>query len=381
MRPVTQDPARGVGRRVAHDPGDPLITSHCPFCGSGQVVGRSDGTIGCDFCGQAYIVRVQPSFPGMPQPPGGPGAPSDIGPDGGLMDPSMIGPDGMPADGGMPPGDDGGEEGFPPEDDAEGGPGGEGSDSAPPPSGGSDDSKKSPKGKGGKGKKESAIYRGLQGQPLTERQFVRHLAAHASGHDPRVLAALRGESSKARFLAKMGSMRHAAETQPWRPGLGAHEDPWPDLRSSPLWYESGSRSPWDAMTTRRYKGIQEERAPRLQAVHDAVRGATGIPLSHRGPYQPRGQVPRLDTGHAVYLHLDHPRENWHATVLQPGFPGSLDNPYELSRLHLNLGERDEEVPGRVAEALSHPHVQRWLGLTGSGSEDDPWGRQRGPEEW
>ena len=48
--------------RIAHDPGDPQITSHCPFCGSGQIVGRSDGTIGCDFCGMNYIVRVQPAF-------------------------------------------------------------------------------------------------------------------------------------------------------------------------------------------------------------------------------------------------------------------------------------------------------------------------------
>ena len=44
--------------RVAHDPGDPMVATHCPFCGSGQVIGRSDGNIECDFCGQVYLVRV-----------------------------------------------------------------------------------------------------------------------------------------------------------------------------------------------------------------------------------------------------------------------------------------------------------------------------------
>lgn len=190
---------RGIGPRVAHDPGDPLITSHCPFCGSGQVVGRSDGTIGCDFCGQNYIVRVQPAFPGMPQMPGGPGAPSDVGPDGGLVDPGMIGPDGMPADEG-PPGDD---EGAPPfGDDGEGPPPGageEGGDDAPPPSGDGDDSSGPPEKKGDSKKKpppkKAARYRGLQGQLLDEDQYVRHLAAALSGGHPSVLASLRAEAS------------------------------------------------------------------------------------------------------------------------------------------------------------------------------------------
>ena len=201
---------RGVGPRVAHDPGDPLITSHCPFCGSGQVVGRSDGTIGCDFCGQNYIVRVQPAFPGMPQMPGGPGAPSDVGPDGGLVDPGMIGPDGMPVDEG-PPGDD---EGAPPfgEDDGEGPPPGageEGGDGAPPPSGDGDDSKGPPPGKGDSKKKppkKASLrrYRGLQGQLLDEGQYVRHLAAALSGNHPAVLATLRAEAAQAPRTAHSG---------------------------------------------------------------------------------------------------------------------------------------------------------------------------------
>jgi len=189
----------GVGRRLAHDPGDPLVTSHCPFCGSGQVVGRSDGTIGCDFCGQNYIVRVQPAFPGMPQMPMGPGAPSDTGPDGGLLDPGMVGPDGMPADGGGPPPGDAmpedGPEGVPPE--------GDGADAPPGDDGGDDDTPFPPKkdkksGKGGN-KKKSVLFRGLDGQPLTEEQLVRHLAVRLSGADPRVMARLRAEGARRRI--------------------------------------------------------------------------------------------------------------------------------------------------------------------------------------
>lgn len=201
--------AQGIGTRIAHDPGDPLITSHCPFCGSGQVVGRSDGTIGCEFCGQNYIVRVQPAFPGMPQMPGPGGAPSDIGPDGGMVDPGMIGPDGMPADGGMPPDDgdpdaDPGDGGAPPfgggGGDDDGGDGGDDSGGPPPGAKKKDSGGPPPKGKGkgkGKSKKKGALirtYRGLGGQVLTEDQFVRHMAVALSGSHPAVLAAVRREA-------------------------------------------------------------------------------------------------------------------------------------------------------------------------------------------
>jgi hypothetical protein len=197
--------------RVAHDPGDPQITSHCPFCGSGQIVGRSDGTIGCDFCGMNYIVRVQPAFPGMPQAPGMGGAPTDVGPDGMPVDPAMegeVGPDGMPIDpamegevppdggfppeegeeeGGFPPGEDEGagedEGGFPPDDGDE--------DDAPPPP-----PEKKPKGKPkGKGKKEGR-YRTVAGDLLDEDSYIRHLAVLHSGGSPAVLAALREEAGR-----------------------------------------------------------------------------------------------------------------------------------------------------------------------------------------
>lgn len=157
---------------------------NCPFCGSGQVVGRSDGTIMCDFCGQAYIVRVQPAFPGMPQMPAGPGAPSDVGPDGGMIPPGAVGPDGMPMDPGMEEDDE--DAGSPDGDDGAPPSGG------PPPGGGkpgdSGSGKKPPKGK-----KESA-YRGFDGQALNEDQYVRHLAVALSGAHPAVMAALRADA-------------------------------------------------------------------------------------------------------------------------------------------------------------------------------------------
>jgi hypothetical protein len=177
--------------RIAHDPGDPQITSHCPFCGSGQVTGRSDGTIDCAFCGMNYIVRVQPAFPGMPQQPMGPGALTDMGPElgpGGQEDLGM-GPPGMGMPGeedeGFPPDDEGGDEGPPPGDDGgapSGGPEDDGGDSgAPPPpdsKGGGDKDPGSGK-KPPKGKKKGSLYRPLadgseaEAEPDPEDRFGR----------------------------------------------------------------------------------------------------------------------------------------------------------------------------------------------------------------
>lgn len=72
-------------RKVAHDSGDGETIYHCPFCGSGQVVGGSDGTIECEFCQSHFTVQVQPDMPTMPQTvngqpsnmPGMPGGPAN----------------------------------------------------------------------------------------------------------------------------------------------------------------------------------------------------------------------------------------------------------------------------------------------------------------
>lgn len=52
---------------LAHDSGDNAIINHCPFCGSGAVVGKGAGTVGCDFCHTNFTVQVQPAHPFMPQ--------------------------------------------------------------------------------------------------------------------------------------------------------------------------------------------------------------------------------------------------------------------------------------------------------------------------
>lgn len=44
-----------------------LHTANCPFCGAGQLTGRSDGTAECGFCGTAFTVQVQPSLSTQPQ--------------------------------------------------------------------------------------------------------------------------------------------------------------------------------------------------------------------------------------------------------------------------------------------------------------------------
>lgn len=52
---------------IAHDSGDNAIINHCPFCGSGAVVGKGTGTVGCEFCHTNFTVQVQPAHPFMPQ--------------------------------------------------------------------------------------------------------------------------------------------------------------------------------------------------------------------------------------------------------------------------------------------------------------------------
>ncbi len=68
--------------KLAHDEGDPKKISHCPFCGSGQVVRRSDDAIECGYCKNHFTVRAQPVYPGAPQVPElfSPDAPLDLEP-------------------------------------------------------------------------------------------------------------------------------------------------------------------------------------------------------------------------------------------------------------------------------------------------------------
>lgn len=61
--------SRGVPiRHFAHQPveGDDTIW-HCPWCGSGQIIARSDGTVQCNFCSRVFTVSLQPEHAEMPQ--------------------------------------------------------------------------------------------------------------------------------------------------------------------------------------------------------------------------------------------------------------------------------------------------------------------------
>jgi len=168
-------------QRLAHDSGDGTTIMHCPFCGGGQVIGRSDGTVECEFCGTAFTVQVQPVYSGFPQTVNGmpfpiPGMPGQIGgpplaP--GPMDSAPLPPGAEPDDGSNPfaDGDDdaaGGGDAPPFADDSS-------SDAPPDDSSDSDGPPPPPKGKS-KSKKSSALYRTASGARLSEQAFVEYLA-------------------------------------------------------------------------------------------------------------------------------------------------------------------------------------------------------------
>jgi hypothetical protein len=367
---TTMTRPRGVGRKIAHDPGDPLVTSHCPFCGSGQVVGRSDGTIGCDFCGQAYIVRVQPAFPGMPQMPNGPGAPSDVGPDG-MVDPGMIGPDGMPMDGGPPP-----EEGDPDGGGPPFAPGGDDDDAPSKGDGKEDDSGSGPPPKGKSKKKSSLAYRGVHGQPLTEEQLIRHIAVVASGRDPRVMARLRA-AGRSRRTAGIGMTGPSSEWMPFMRGLSnASRAP---LKRSPHNFAMGQHEP----TGKWYMAVRPQAPEHRHLTHVVPLGHPENPvesaaLALRQPevadfmratrpgsprmasrrvagFSPEELVPHrtLSSGHQVSIGRH--GEDWYGIVSAP-------RPFERHTHMMYLGREDD--PRAAADRhLSTPPVRSFLHAT------------------
>lgn len=54
-------------RTTAHDGGDGQVVRHCFSCGSGGVVGRSDGSVECTVCETVFTVQVQPRNVAAPQ--------------------------------------------------------------------------------------------------------------------------------------------------------------------------------------------------------------------------------------------------------------------------------------------------------------------------
>lgn len=55
--------------KLAHESDDDAVTAHCPWCGSGNLIGQSDGSIHCEYCQRSYTVRLQPTFSAMPSDP------------------------------------------------------------------------------------------------------------------------------------------------------------------------------------------------------------------------------------------------------------------------------------------------------------------------
>ncbi len=165
-----QDSTRRTAvRKTAHDSGDGATIFHCPFCGSGQVIARSDRSTECEYCHTCFTVQVQPQFPAFPQTidgmpmqvPGMPGqiggppaAPDAMGDPMGGVDPAdaMGGAEGAPGDAPEIP-EDGGDEG---EDDED--------DDAPPFAKGS-------------------MLRTASGKALDYENYMRHLAIKFAGED------------------------------------------------------------------------------------------------------------------------------------------------------------------------------------------------------
>lgn len=108
-RDVLAPPRHSHGARrasiqtTAHESQDDSILSHCPWDGSGQITGAPDGTVTCGFCGRSFTVRLQPTFPAVPQVDPTTGMPlgdAPAGPGGG--DPAGMVPQAPPPPQGAP---------------------------------------------------------------------------------------------------------------------------------------------------------------------------------------------------------------------------------------------------------------------------------------
>lgn len=357
------------------------------------------GNINVMNCGQAYIVRVQPAFPGMPQMPMGPGAPSDVGPDGGLVDPGMIGPDGEPADGSGPPPDDAGDMG----DGPPGAPDDDGGGSSSPPGDGKENGNPFGDGAGGgKGKKPpgkskkgaAARYRGMQGQPLTERQFLRHIAVMASGGDPRVMAALRAEASSQR-TALAGASHYRTLPSGHRVSIGRNSAGWYGAIEHP---QSGQVHFMDLGFHPEPRAVIERHlaAPGAQAFIRATTPGAGVPPLPQAPqaapwYQrpgpgtapsewrpaqaSRGRRPFGRTAVRVeHNHEDMPPEHLrHHMRTQHGFIDTPDDPdWVIDETH-----RNEHADAPLEHA--HPDLDAWEDEEDVHLGDRDWMHQHGIE--
>lgn len=107
-------------RRTAHESEDDSLIMHCPWDGSGQVIGSSDGSISCGFCARTFTVRLQPAYPAAPITDPATGEPLESN-DPSLSAPAPPLPDAPPPAPAAPPvglGDSGEDAPMDPEDDS-----------------------------------------------------------------------------------------------------------------------------------------------------------------------------------------------------------------------------------------------------------------------
>jgi GNAT superfamily N-acetyltransferase len=179
--------------KVAHVSGNTVDALHCPFCGSGFVTARSDGTIECGFCTAAYTVQVQPQFAAFPQTVNGvpypwPGR-DDLGMGNAPVAPGepVPGEEGEEADedGDVPPwlqeADGGPEEGSEDEDENDE----------------DEDEEEEPEASVGGSKGPPPFtrksYRNTRGTELSGDDYLRHLAIITSPDPARTAAAIKAE--------------------------------------------------------------------------------------------------------------------------------------------------------------------------------------------
>lgn len=55
-----------IMRALGHASPDPQVVSHCPGCGSGDVVARSDGNVECSMCTRQFTIAEQPAYSALP---------------------------------------------------------------------------------------------------------------------------------------------------------------------------------------------------------------------------------------------------------------------------------------------------------------------------
>jgi hypothetical protein len=153
--------------KQAHGFAQTDTVKHCPFCGSGDVWGGSDGTITCEFCDATFNVSVEPSFPSAP----------------GSIDGNPLNMGGDPDPMGQADGGDGfagaegvaaGQQGPPPGEEEGGNPFADGEEGEP-----DDEEDEEPEEGGGPPPfppKGSSLYRTDRGDPLPEPLYLKHLA-------------------------------------------------------------------------------------------------------------------------------------------------------------------------------------------------------------